>query len=44
MFVFNDCRTDSRVLREAGSLAAAGHSVTIIARPTDAASTVGERE
>ncbi|MBI2763958.1 MAG: glycosyltransferase [Chloroflexi bacterium] len=44
MFVFNDCRTDSRVLREAGSLAAAGHDVTIIARPTDAASTVGERE
>ncbi len=44
MFVFNDCRTDSRVLREAGSLAAAGHDVTIVARPTDAASTVGERE
>ncbi len=44
MFVFNDCRTDSRVLREAGSLAAAGHDVTIMARPTDAASTVGERE
>lgn len=44
MFVFNDCRTDSRVLREAGSLAAAGHDVSIIARPTDAASTVGERE
>ncbi len=44
MFVFNDCRTDSRVLREAGSLAAAGHDVTIIARPSDAASTVGERE
>jgi glycosyltransferase involved in cell wall biosynthesis len=44
MFVFNDCRTDSRVLREAGSLAAAGHEVTIIARPSDPASTVGERE
>ena len=44
MFVFNDCRTDSRVLREAGSLAVAGHQVTIIARPSDAASTVGERE
>jgi len=44
MFVFNDCRTDSRVLREAGSLAAAGHDVTIVARPTDAASSVGERE
>ena len=44
MFVFNDCRTDSRVLREAGSLADAGHDVTIIARPTDATSAVGERE
>ncbi|MEO8463517.1 MAG: glycosyltransferase [Chloroflexota bacterium] len=44
MFVFNDCRTDSRVLREAGSLAQAGHDVTIVARPTDATSTVGERE
>lgn len=44
MFVFNDCRTDSRVLREAGSLVAAGHEVTIVARPTDPASTVGERE
>ena len=44
MFVFNDCRTDSRVLREASSLTAAGHDVTIIARPTDPASTVGERE
>lgn len=44
MFVFNDCRTDSRVLREAGSLAGAGHDVTIVARPTDAASAVGERE
>jgi len=44
MFVFNDCRTDSRVLREAGSLAAAGHDVTVIARPTNGAATVGERE
>ncbi len=44
MFVFNDCRTDSRVLREAGSLTAAGHDVTIVARPSDATSTVGERE
>jgi glycosyltransferase involved in cell wall biosynthesis len=44
MFVFNDCRTDSRVLREAASLAGAGHDVTIIARPTDPSSTVGERE
>jgi glycosyltransferase involved in cell wall biosynthesis len=33
MFVFNDCTADARVLREAGSLAAAGHEVTIMARP-----------
>lgn len=44
MFVFNDCRTDSRVLREAGTLAQAGHDVTIVARPTDATSSIGERE
>jgi glycosyltransferase involved in cell wall biosynthesis len=44
MFVFNDCRTDARVLREAGTLAAAGHRVTVIARPTDPASPVGDRE
>jgi glycosyltransferase involved in cell wall biosynthesis len=44
MFVFNDCRTDARVLREAASLTAAGHRVTIMARPTDPAATAGERE
>lgn len=44
MFVFNDCTTDARVLREAGSLAAAGHEVTIMARPRDVTSTVQERE
>ena len=44
MFVFNDCRTDARVLREAGTLAAAGHEVTIVARPTDTAARVGDRE
>jgi glycosyltransferase involved in cell wall biosynthesis len=44
MFVFNDCRTDARVLREAASLTAAGHRVTIVARPTDPAATVGEHE
>jgi glycosyltransferase involved in cell wall biosynthesis len=44
MFVFNDCRNDARVLREAGTLAAAGHDVTIVARPTDPASPVGDRE
>jgi glycosyltransferase involved in cell wall biosynthesis len=35
MFVLNDCKTDARVLREAGTLADAGHTVTIMARPTD---------
>jgi glycosyltransferase involved in cell wall biosynthesis len=44
MFVFNDCTTDARVLREAGSLASAGHDVTIFARPRDLASEVTERE
>jgi len=44
MFVFNDCRTDSRVLREAGTLAAAGHHVTVMARPSSPISTDGERE
>ena len=44
MFVFNDCRTDARVLREAASLVAAGHAVTIMARPKDPAATIGERE
>ena len=44
MFVFNDCRTDARVLREAASLTAAGHRVTIIARPTDPGATEEDRE
>ena len=35
MFVLNDCRTDARVLREAGTLVEAGHRVTIMARPSD---------
>jgi len=35
MFVLNDCRTDARVLREAGTLVGAGHAVTIMARPSD---------
>jgi len=35
MFVLNDCRTDARVLREAGTLVGAGHKVTIMARPAD---------
>jgi hypothetical protein len=44
MYVFNDCRTDARVLREAASLTAAGHRVTIIARPTDPVAKAGDRE
>jgi glycosyltransferase involved in cell wall biosynthesis len=44
MFVLNDCTTDARVLREAGSLAAVGHEVTVMARPRDPMSTVGEVE
>ena len=34
-FVLNDARHDSRVLREAATLAAAGHPVTIVARTID---------
>lgn len=33
MFVYNDVSRDSRVLREAASLVAAGHSVTVMGRP-----------
>ena len=44
MFVFNDCTTDARVLREAESLAAIGHQVTIMARPRDLNATTIERE
>jgi len=33
MFVYNDVSRDSRVLREAKSLADAGHQVTVIGRP-----------
>ncbi len=44
MFVLNDCRTDTRVLREAATLAGAGHQVTIMARPSDLTAQVGERE
>ena len=44
MFVFNDCRTDARVLREAASLTAAGHQVTIMARPSDPTARIGDRE
>jgi glycosyltransferase involved in cell wall biosynthesis len=44
MFVFNDCRTDTRVRREAASLADAGHDVTIMARPSNPTAQVGDRE
>ena len=44
MFVFNDAQTDARVLREAAGLTAAGHNVTIIARPIDRFATVEDRE
>jgi glycosyltransferase involved in cell wall biosynthesis len=44
MFVYGDVSHDSRVLREAGTLAAAGHAVTVIARPVEIGATVGDRE
>src|SRR5437879_7275154 len=44
MFVYNDCKTDARVLREAATLVAAGYEVTVMARPSDQASREGERE
>jgi len=44
MFVLNDCRTDTRVLREAATLVGAGHRVTIMARPSEASATTVERE
>ena len=44
MFVFNDAQTDARVLREAGTLASAGHTVTVIARPIDRSAMVEQRE
>ena len=33
MFVYNDMTMDVRVQREAATLAAAGHQVTVMARP-----------
>ena len=44
MFVYNDCRNDARVLREAATLVGAGYDVTIMARPTNTASKEVERE
>jgi glycosyltransferase involved in cell wall biosynthesis len=44
MFVYNDCRTDARVLREAGALTQAGHDVSIMALPADRKAREIERE
>ncbi len=44
MFVYNDVRTDARVLREARSLAAAGHRVTIMGRPREPSATTRDHE
>ena len=44
MYVYNDMRSDARVIREASLLAAAGHALTVMARPTDPTSAVGDRE
>jgi len=42
-FVLNDARHDSRVLREAATLTAAGHPVTIVARTIDPYAAAAER-
>ena len=44
MFVLNDVSSDARVLREAGSLASAGHEVVIMGRPADPLSRLPETE
>jgi glycosyltransferase involved in cell wall biosynthesis len=44
MFVYNDVSRDARVLREASSLAAAGHEVTVMGRPRDLAARGSDRE
>jgi len=41
MFVYGDVLHDSRVLREAGTLASAGFQVTVVARPSDTTSSIG---
>ena len=41
MFVYGDVTHDSRVLREAETLASGGFAVTVVARPSDTASTIG---
>jgi glycosyltransferase involved in cell wall biosynthesis len=44
MFVYNRCTTDARVLKEAGSLAAAGHDVRIVAVLDDTTETAERRD
>ena len=44
MFVYNDCRNDARVLREAARSSHAGYDVTIMARPSSPRSKEVERE
>jgi glycosyltransferase involved in cell wall biosynthesis len=44
MFVLNDVKTDARVQREANTLAAAGHEVTVMARTTEPYGVPVERE
>jgi len=44
MFVYGDVTHDSRVLREAGSLAAGGHRVSVLARPRELHAETGDRE
>ena len=44
MFVYNDVSRDARVLREASSLAAAGHELTVMGRPGDLAARSIDRE
>ncbi|MGH2464960.1 MAG: glycosyltransferase, partial [Candidatus Limnocylindrales bacterium] len=44
MYVFNDATLDSRVRREAATLAAAGYTVTVLATAVDPAATAIDRE
>ena len=44
MFVYNNCRHDARVLKEAKTLAEAGHDVQIVALVGEGLSRVEERD
>jgi glycosyltransferase involved in cell wall biosynthesis len=44
VYVMNDLSHDARVIREAGSLVAAGHTVTVMATTSSANETSGRRE